>query len=235
MKLYIPEINDLLRLSQPWQFPLHYEGRNETLLKLSGQCNAGWNGYSSNLPPVNFELPVDTLLVVDRIYIRKGSSDYSSLTFRIKACSIKEYVGKRFWAKLKDCNTIEFLHEEKGPEVDKVFVIEPNVTFPNEDQLQIGSNFVKVDVTLTETDKQWNVLRTYKAVVDFELIVENKGGFLLKRPNQITQYIGRLMPLDGKGKGLDISSSYYWRVSGNIRKRLGKERQKIERYFNLVP
>ncbi len=235
MKLYIPEINDLLRLSQPWQFPLHYESRNTTLLQLSGQCNAGWNGYSSNLSPINFELPVDTLLVVDRIYIRKGSSDYSSLTFRIKACSIKEYVGKRFWAKLKDCNTIEFLHEEKGPEVDKVFAIEPEVTFPNEDQLQIGSNFVKVDVTLTETDKQWKVLRTYKAVVDFELIVENKGGFLLKRPNQITQYIGRLMSLDGKGKGLDISTYNHWNVERNIRKSLGKERKKIERYFNLVP
>lgn len=235
MKLYIPEINDLLRLSQPWQFPLHYESRNTTLLKLSGQCNAGWNGYSSNLSPINFELPVDTLLVVDRIYIRKGSSDYSSLTFRIKACSIKEYVGKRFWAKLKDCNTIEFLHEDKGPEVDKVFVIEPNVTFPNPDKLQIGSNKVKLEVVLVEKDRQWKVLRTYKTTVDFELIVENKGGFLLKRPNSYAQYIGRLMPLDGKGKGLDISAYSHWNVSGNIRIRLGKERQKIERYFNLVP
>lgn len=233
MKLYIPEINDLLRLAQAWQFPLHYEHRNATLLRLSGQCNANWNGYSE-LSPINFELPINTLLVVDRIYIRKGSSDYSSVTFRIKSCSIKEYVGKRFWAKLKDCNTIEFLHEEKAPEVDKVFVIEPSVDFPDVNKLQIGSNKIKLEVVLLEKDKHWKILRTYKTLVDFELVVEERRQLLIKR-QIITKYIGRLMSLDGKGKGLDITSSDHWRLSGNIRQRLGKERSKIERYFNLIP
>lgn len=44
-----------------------------------------------------------TILKIDRIYIRKGNKDFSSITFWIKS---GEYKGQRFWAKLSDCNTI---------------------------------------------------------------------------------------------------------------------------------
>lgn len=64
-------------------------------------------------------LPAGTVLAVDRIYIRKGNGDYSSLTFYVKSTSLEAlqpstlkargFKGgrKRFWAKLADVNTIE--------------------------------------------------------------------------------------------------------------------------------
>lgn len=57
------------------------------------------------------------VLTVDRIYIRKGAKDFSSISFWLKYDSItipSRYTRKetkrgiRFWAKLNDCNNIEF-------------------------------------------------------------------------------------------------------------------------------
>lgn len=53
-----------------------------------------------------------SVLSFDRIYIRKGNEDYSSVTFFIKSSDTpgldwKKYSKKRFWAKLKDVNKIE--------------------------------------------------------------------------------------------------------------------------------
>jgi uncharacterized protein YueI len=70
-------------------------------------------------------LPAGTVLAVDRIYIRKGSSDFSSITFYAKGLGESEiknrwsgkttkWKAQRFWAKLTDCNQIEFeLMDEK--------------------------------------------------------------------------------------------------------------------------
>jgi hypothetical protein len=51
-------------------------------------------------------LPKDTKIKVDRIYIRKGSKDYDSVTFY--AQFPKQKKKYRFWAKLDDVNKIEF-------------------------------------------------------------------------------------------------------------------------------
>lgn len=61
------------------------------------------------LPAIS--LPKGTELKIDRIYIRKGKDDYSSVTFYIEDCPDKTFVPKkkiRFWAKLSDVNTIMF-------------------------------------------------------------------------------------------------------------------------------
>jgi hypothetical protein len=72
-------------------------------------------------------LPAGTILAVDRIYIRKGASDFSSITFYAKELGeiirpasrwstvkkSKKIKALRFWAKLADCNTIEFEKHEK--------------------------------------------------------------------------------------------------------------------------
>lgn len=55
----------------------------------------------------------DTVLKVDRIYIRKGISEYSSITFYVwsKPGPVAANASKkksRFWAKLADCNNIQF-------------------------------------------------------------------------------------------------------------------------------
>jgi hypothetical protein len=52
-------------------------------------------------------LPAGTPLRVDRVYIRRGIDAYSSLTYGItRECSDKKIRGKKFWASLKDVNTI---------------------------------------------------------------------------------------------------------------------------------
>ena len=61
-------------------------------------------------------LPKDSELTVDRIYIRKGASEFSSITFRLNSlggtpCKEVLHFGKkvssiRFWAKLEDVNKI---------------------------------------------------------------------------------------------------------------------------------
>lgn len=50
-------------------------------------------------------LPVGTILTVDRIYIRKGAQDFSSLSFWAQIPMDKKRF--RFWAKLSDVNEIE--------------------------------------------------------------------------------------------------------------------------------
>jgi hypothetical protein len=72
-------------------------------------------------------LPAGTILSVDRIYIRKGASDFSSITFYAKSLGEiqrqtsrwsrdqkpKKKKSLRFWAKLEDCNKINFERTEK--------------------------------------------------------------------------------------------------------------------------
>jgi hypothetical protein len=85
-----------------------------------------WKDRAENLAvkSVDVFLPKGTVLAVDRIYIRKGVSDYSSISFWAKGlgeCEIKKrwssktkWKSQRFWAKLSDCNKIEFdLMDEK--------------------------------------------------------------------------------------------------------------------------
>lgn len=58
-------------------------------------------------------IPANSLLKLDRIYIRKGNSEYDSLSFYLKdiAGEKPKILGKsgRFWAKLEDCNNIKFI------------------------------------------------------------------------------------------------------------------------------
>lgn len=54
-------------------------------------------------------LPAGCELSVDRIYIRKGLGDWSSITFYLQSHPHTGFKRKpRFWVKLSDCNQIEF-------------------------------------------------------------------------------------------------------------------------------
>lgn len=103
MKLYIPEIGDQFVLSKDWTFDLYYERRNESLLKKIN-IDFKWN-YNQPMAKYPITLTKGTSLKVDRIYIRKGLTEFSSLTFFIGS---GEWKGCRFWAKLSDVNNIEF-------------------------------------------------------------------------------------------------------------------------------
>jgi hypothetical protein len=69
---------------------------------------------------LSITIPAGSILKVDRIYIRKGAKDFSSITFyvrgfgeitRTEIWTKRKSTRKslRFWAKLADCNTIEFI------------------------------------------------------------------------------------------------------------------------------
>lgn len=124
-KLYIPQLSDSIFLLKDWSFKLTRERRTYSF----------WKAYedlmkSQSIEPIIEEvlkynaarkfsyvesytmcvtIPKTTELIVRRIYIRRGSRDYSSVTFTIgKSCSIKQLRGKRFWARLDDVNNIEY-------------------------------------------------------------------------------------------------------------------------------
>jgi len=122
MKLYIPEIGDSITLIKPWTFDLYNEYRNDTLREIAGDTRKteSWGDYYNAIP---FTIPEGAVLKVDRIYIRKGVSEYSSVTFLWKGKSTEPRVEQyswngmdhkiprkpvRFWAKLSDVNNIEF-------------------------------------------------------------------------------------------------------------------------------
>lgn len=171
MRLYVPDIGDLLRLTQHWSFTLLKEYRNmdvwdalecdnhpsladhaqkvaELELKmreiedrmvpspLSRQAhgitkeyasvqdrelwfeyrNEVWQSQHKITCPMT--LPADTVLKVDRVYIRQGAGEYSSLSFYIEETPhaaltpLKKGGGfkkgrRRFFARLSDVNTME--------------------------------------------------------------------------------------------------------------------------------
>lgn len=127
-QVQIPDIGDRLRLVQPWEFRLVWERRNEKFAENIGVLEYSedgwdatkWNGievgsnqrrysdesmYASLEHAARVTIPAGSILNVDRIYIRKGISDYSSVTFTLKKgnCVDKTMHG-RFWAKLADVN-----------------------------------------------------------------------------------------------------------------------------------
>jgi hypothetical protein len=149
MKLYIPEIGDAILLTKDWNFPLYSERRNSDFIEamkgiypniekvLEAKWEKHWkllrewrdnpnSDYDTypNDSTVNFpvQLVSGTVLKIDRIYIRKGADDYSSVTFQLVSSpnlalmhkkdggTLPKGCKRRFWAKLPDVNTIEYEH-----------------------------------------------------------------------------------------------------------------------------
>jgi len=120
MKLFIPAIGTKIKLTLDWTFTVHPEYRNHDLYELAAQKEIDdylWDGSSH--PAIQFTIPAGVTLSVDRIYIKKPSPDYNSVTFRIpKKClgnpphmkclgNPPHLTGLRFWVKLDDANKIE--------------------------------------------------------------------------------------------------------------------------------
>jgi hypothetical protein len=110
MKLTIPAIGTYLKLTKPWKFKLHREYRNDPLRKALSMPAQGYRGDGDKSDDIT--LPKGTVLVIDRMYLRKGAEEFDSLTFRLHECPGKvrgkAVKGKpRFWAKLADVNQIQ--------------------------------------------------------------------------------------------------------------------------------
>lgn len=77
-----------------------------------------WDKYFTNhyrQPRTQFfcyqmTFPKDSVIILDRYYIRKGNSGYSSITFRTESLAIPGFKKKpRFWTKLDDANLIKYV------------------------------------------------------------------------------------------------------------------------------
>lgn len=130
MKLYIPEIGDEIKLATDWTFDLYNEYRNETLMTVMNDIRETFDSEDQDFGAIPCTIPAGEILIVDRIYIRKGQEDFSSISFfwknRRTLARIEEYPANRrgpagvtvtekkparpvrFWAKLADTNNIEF-------------------------------------------------------------------------------------------------------------------------------
>jgi len=134
MNLFIPDIGTLLKLEDDWTFTLYLERRNMTLFnKVEG---ATVNMAFQQIRPGTIQnkiidLPKGLIIKVDRIYIRKGLSQYSSITFTVPNPKTKkdksemphniEYGGCKFWVKLHECNGTQFSTVFKNPETTQLF------------------------------------------------------------------------------------------------------------------
>jgi hypothetical protein len=121
-RLYIPHLRDQIQLVEDWSFRLYRESRNSTLEthlglscasvsdpRLEGEkYSDGWWKVRWWKKPVT--LPAGTVLTIERIYIRAGQDDFSSVTFsaRLLKPGAEKPTRVRFWVKLDDANTIVF-------------------------------------------------------------------------------------------------------------------------------
>ncbi len=117
-RLYIPACGDRLKLTSSWTFTLYFEHRNFGFAKEQKVVLEDAPGFSRWGQPRGWEaytIPVGTVLECDRVYIRtfnKSASsvedDYDSITWKIIGENGKQKKNCRFWAKLSECNNIEF-------------------------------------------------------------------------------------------------------------------------------
>lgn len=122
--LFIPPLGTKLTLAEDWTFTVYQEYRNTSLIQLMRgmPIDRSWSGYFATAKALNagqhmhgspigqFTWAAGTVLTMDRIYIRKGSPDFDSVTFYAKyAVTPKKSKSVRFWAKLADVNRLRIL------------------------------------------------------------------------------------------------------------------------------
>jgi hypothetical protein len=115
MKLFVPTIGTRIQLTNEWTFTVHDEQRNKTLGQYQ-DCpsvfSLHWQSHNKKMG--KFTMPAGTILVVERVFIRDKLQDFDSLTFGVESTtavidpSIAKPKRVRFWAKLNECNDIEF-------------------------------------------------------------------------------------------------------------------------------
>lgn len=127
-KMFVPSIKTMIRLLSDWKFPCFNEHRNHVFIQKMRPETKG-----ASVDSVMITLPKDTVLRIDRIYIRSGKSQFDSITFTVVSHpsqeSHKGSFGKigvgRFWAKLTNINEIEYeietqsIPEKRGKKASK--------------------------------------------------------------------------------------------------------------------
>jgi hypothetical protein len=109
--LFIPPLGFEFVLAEPWTFTLFDEYRNETAMKHFGLPQTERYYYHERTGH-QVTIQAGAILKIDRIFIRRGASDFDSVTFFMKGGDkvIPFTKGRqkaiRFWAKLADVNKI---------------------------------------------------------------------------------------------------------------------------------
>jgi len=194
MKLYIPQLGDKLQLSETWVFDLHSEHRNQSLLKKL--LNRNWTDdyvksrqTGQRVGPTRVALLKGTVLNVERIYIRKGATNYDSITFKIEDCDNKELIKCRFWVKLKDAN-FEF---EESTIIKRM----PSLTW----QGWMPDKTNSLDTLSNARNVNWNY--------NLDLTINDILRFTIKLEETI------LEPTDENWKLYNFSKKYLGRVKSN--------------------
>jgi hypothetical protein len=110
MKLFIPELGTNIILTKDWTVTIHPERRNKGFFKFLNKPFDFWP--YKGIEKFTYTIPKGSKLSIERIYIRAGAKDFSSVTFRY--IPVKGKAGIRFWAKLDEVNQIEFEHVESN-------------------------------------------------------------------------------------------------------------------------
>jgi hypothetical protein len=140
MNLFIPDIGTLLKLEQDWTFTLYSERRTESLMRIFSQetiptdAQLNWNLQTIRQTLYKnqvVELPRGLVIKVDRVYIRKGLSQFSSITFTVPKPKTKKekeemphnvnFASCKFWVKLHECNGVQFTTVQKNSETTTLF------------------------------------------------------------------------------------------------------------------
>ena len=127
MIFFTPDIGTLIKLEEDWTITLYLERRNIDLFSKLESLDL-FKGERKNHVA---DLPKGLVLKVDRVYIRKGLSQYSSISFTVpKPKNKKEklemplneiWSGARFWVKLHECNGVEFSPVVGNQETFEIF------------------------------------------------------------------------------------------------------------------
>jgi hypothetical protein len=105
MKFLIPHVGFTIKLTQDYSASIAVERRNNAMLKtiLGADCLKDKAATRTVL------IPMDTTLVIDRVYVRKGyGEDYNSITLVVSSSPDERFVKQRFFIPLSDANKIEF-------------------------------------------------------------------------------------------------------------------------------
>lgn len=123
MRAFIPEIGSKLTLEKDWTFELYQEYRNKHIFIADGRKED--RNWREPMKSYQRTLPAGSVVMVDRIYVRQGAKDFSSVTLYLLETTDKVLTkqGKRtqpfkakgakhfgrFWVKLDDFNGADFL------------------------------------------------------------------------------------------------------------------------------
>jgi hypothetical protein len=187
MKLFVPDIGTLIRLEQDWQVTLYAEHRNRSLFDKLGLP------YKTTI----IDLPKGLVIKVDRIYIRKGLSQYSSLTFTCPKPKTKkekelnpkniDLGGAKFWIKLHECN---------GLSISNVISNEETVNSIKELYSEIEKEVIE---NLKDVYKSTSLLQTFNSYLGPGLNINNLHTDL-SLDHFLSNMLGRMSKNNEKGK-----------------------------------